>query len=724
MALENEQELQQAMADLARSMQGLGTDTANADNSLTKLAKTTSSVAGAMGGTASEIMRGGGAFKSLNGAIDLATKALGGIVGAMPLIGGAAKQFANGVGEAAKFVMNQLDDLAKNYNELGDAGALAADGIDGIQRQFRQMGLVSLPTFTRALGQNSQGMIALGGSMSGAAEEFSKISGRLTDADMGGMFARLGMSFDQVGESAGKYVGALGRYGMTQGKTFEQLAQSTASYIQEVDAIARITGASRKQQEDEQQKSLADVRFRAKIADMIDKGQVEEANRLQTYVNGLTGAAADAARAMATGIPMTQEAAQANMLSRDAIRQNVKAVQDGKDAARAVTDTQKGLAEGAKTFRSQLMYGGETFGNVAIQALDAEAIVKRRAELEAKGIDPVEAARQAQAELISSKGATGAFANAQVAVAGSAKDLQMLSFNLVKNVVPAVDAFAGAIKRVTGFIDKKLGGAPEAGVGRGRGAAGVPVPAEAEGKKVVASEEARKKAEAYLGKAMSDQEFSALIKATHAEAGAGKGASQQEQAMIMASILNRARTDPGGVMGALYAKNQFQSVTGTAADGHRASKQFLEGPGKDRLQSIEGATAMLDRVVKTQKDFTAASAAAYGPGTNIGYRDTMLRTGGQVVGGSVFRTAMLPEGSAVPAGPTQNYKETVSKVNPTTTLPQTSPGEATTRLSAQERANEQMTAIFAGFGAKLDELVRVNQRQLAVGERQLKVTAS
>ena len=41
MALENEQELQQAMADLVRSMQGLGTDAANADNELTKFAKTT-----------------------------------------------------------------------------------------------------------------------------------------------------------------------------------------------------------------------------------------------------------------------------------------------------------------------------------------------------------------------------------------------------------------------------------------------------------------------------------------------------------------------------------------------------------------------------------------------------------------------------------------------------------------------------------------------------------
>ena len=142
----------------------------------------------------------------------------------------------------------------------------------------------------------------------------------------------------------------------------------------------------------------------------------------------------------------------------------------------------------------------------------------------------------------------------------------------------------------------------------------------------------------YFGKAISDAEFSALIKATHAEAAGGKQASQQEQAMIMASVLNRARTDQGGIMGALTAKNQFQSVTGTA-NAPGPSEHYLKGPEAERLKSIEGATKLLENISLQQKNFTAASAAAYGPGTNIGYRDKMLASGGTVVGGSVFQTA-------------------------------------------------------------------------------------
>jgi len=219
---------------------------------------------------------------------------------------------------------------------------------------------------------------------------------------------------------------------------------------------------------------------------------------------------------------------------------------------------------------------------------------------------------------------------------------------------------------------------------------------------VVGSAEARAKAESYYGKKMSDAEFSALIKATHAEAGAGKKASQEEQAMIMASVLNRARTDQGGIMGALTAKNQFQSVTGTAADGHRASNNYLQGPDKDRLKSIEGATAYLDKISKEQKNFTAASSAAYGPGTNIGYRDKMLAGGGQVIGGSVFQTGM-------PAGPLNGYQSQTAGLNPSKTLPEKT--DATqTAANLATAGDDKHADLLSQILGSLDNLNHSNQQ--------------
>lgn len=150
---------------------------------------------------------------------------------------------------------------------------------------------------------------------------------------------------------------------------------------------------------------------------------------------------------------------------------------------------------------------------------------------------------------------------------------------------------------------------------------------------------AREAAEKYLGRKMSDEEYDYLIRATHAEAGAGKTADPKEQAMIMGSILNRARgMGENGVIKALTAKNQFQAVTGTKYNPG-PSANFAKGPDGKRLASIEGAAVdYLPNVSPDQKNFTAASSAAYGAGTNIGYRDNMLAQGGSVVGGSVFNT--------------------------------------------------------------------------------------
>lgn len=145
-------------------------------------------------------------------------------------------------------------------------------------------------------------------------------------------------------------------------------------------------------------------------------------------------------------------------------------------------------------------------------------------------------------------------------------------------------------------------------------------------------------AESYLGRSLNAQEYDALIRATHAESGSKN--SPEEQAMIMGSILNRARTNPGGVMGALNAPNQFQSVTGTRYNPG-PSINYRNGPSQARQASIEAAARdLLPRVPQNQTDFTAASPSAYGAGTNIGYLSQLQKSGGAVYGGTQFTTQL------------------------------------------------------------------------------------
>lgn len=152
--------------------------------------------------------------------------------------------------------------------------------------------------------------------------------------------------------------------------------------------------------------------------------------------------------------------------------------------------------------------------------------------------------------------------------------------------------------------------------------------------------QARESAEKYLGRGMSDDEWDYLLRATAAES----AFSVKSYAMVMGSILNRAREyGKNGVIAALMAKNQFQAVTGTAADGHKPSPNFVRGPNDKQLQAMSiAAVEYLPRVSRDQKNFTATNPAAYGPGTNIAYLDQMRKQkGGSEIAGSAFNTTLV-----------------------------------------------------------------------------------
>jgi len=147
---------------------------------------------------------------------------------------------------------------------------------------------------------------------------------------------------------------------------------------------------------------------------------------------------------------------------------------------------------------------------------------------------------------------------------------------------------------------------------------------------------ARSRAEKFLGREMSDREWDYLLRATFSEA----SPNTREQGYVMAVILNRARSGKYGgndIVSVLTAKNQFQAVTGTAADGHRASKGFMQGPSGNSLNSIlTAAASVLPDAPKDIYRFTAANPAAYGPGTNIGYLHQLKKAGGVQIGGTIF----------------------------------------------------------------------------------------
>jgi LAS superfamily LD-carboxypeptidase LdcB len=493
MALENDtQAVADAMEELrkngvlsAEALAKLGGNTTTAYKALQGYTQKLVGATGSLGGMARAVADGEGSFKSLGSSITGLTGMIGTLASAIPLVGGAAKALAEGVGQAAKFVLDQLDTMAKNYQTLGDASAGATDGVDGLLRQFNQLGNYSLPAFAKSVKVNTVGLSALNGTAAAGAEQLSKVAGALTTGDTAQRFLKLGMSLDAVGDATTEFLSSSARYGILQGNTTEELTKKTQNYIIEVDKIARLTGQTREAQQKEAQKSLVDARFRAKIADMQANGQGDQALQLKQYVEGLGGAAGDAARALVTGIPLTKEAAAANLFANDAIRQNTLAIQEGKTAAVAIADTQQELANGTVRFGKQIMYAGDQFGGVAVQAFDTAAMLAEQNKLMATGLTREQAVEAIQKKQMEASGkTTEEFTAAQLATAGASKNMQSLGFSLASAAVPAVNSFATALEKVTGYINQNfgVGGTSSTPAGVNRGPAGGPAAGSGTGK--------------------------------------------------------------------------------------------------------------------------------------------------------------------------------------------------------------------------------------------------
>jgi hypothetical protein len=154
---------------------------------------------------------------------------------------------------------------------------------------------------------------------------------------------------------------------------------------------------------------------------------------------------------------------------------------------------------------------------------------------------------------------------------------------------------------------------------------------------VGSNSQAKKVAEEYLGKQMTDQEWNQLVAATFAEA----SRNQQEEAWVMAVILNRTRTRYLGattILDTLTRKNQFQAVTGTSANGNQPSTNYVNGPTTNQANSIYGAVInILPTVPKNYLFFTSNNVAAYGRGTNLAFLDNLKKQpGSKIIGQTIF----------------------------------------------------------------------------------------
>lgn len=176
----------------------------------------------------------------------------------------------------------QSDKLFKSYNDLSAAGVNATRGMTGVidMAHTLRYSVAELDEFNKLVGDNAKTMKFFGGTTAEGVHAYSKATNILLN-QFGPELDKLGITAQAQREAALNYMSIQARTGGLQLKNANELAKGTNNYLYELDAISRLTGETRKEQEASREAALADERFRSALVDARNRKDTAEIARLE-----------------------------------------------------------------------------------------------------------------------------------------------------------------------------------------------------------------------------------------------------------------------------------------------------------------------------------------------------------------------------------------------------------------------------------------------------------
>lgn len=350
----------------------------SASDSLYSLRK----ASGSLGSSLYEGRRGMEAFTTATAATaEAATKLMDALGKGLGVLGGSVfSKVLSGLGAvsgATLKVAATLYDLASNmadrqydaYSKLTDTGAIASEGMTGIGDAANKLGLniLKLDEYVSLVNENSKELALFGKSAFDGRRKF-ELLGQSLAGERENLF-KLGMTQEQVNESMMGYIRLQNLAGKGQTAVTAELTDSTRKYLYEQDALSKLLGMSRKEQQSAREAALSEQRFGAKIAAMRASGdaqQIAAAEQLEQQNLVLAKVSPELAqgfRDLTTGMITTEAAQKANTSTQGQILKDVNDVISGvKTGGEGAYSSLQALATTAKKFNMSYQMGtGENF---------------------------------------------------------------------------------------------------------------------------------------------------------------------------------------------------------------------------------------------------------------------------------------------------------------------------------------------------------------------------
>jgi hypothetical protein len=213
------------------------------------------SVLGALGGAgmaaAKAMNQGQKGAAAFNGAVDGmadAAKRAGHALTLMMPFGPVIKLLIAGMtaavaayAEFTKEANEMSNTLYKGYQGLAKSGAAASDGMTGLYKDAKKLGLGlnELDSLVSLVGENSADFARFAGSVSEGRKRFAELGAAMEPQRQA--MIRMGMMPEQINEAMAGYLRTQTRLGNAQRMTTDQLAEGARNYLRELQRKVGIT---------------------------------------------------------------------------------------------------------------------------------------------------------------------------------------------------------------------------------------------------------------------------------------------------------------------------------------------------------------------------------------------------------------------------------------------------------------------------------------------------
>jgi hypothetical protein len=226
------------------------------------------------------------------------------VANVLPGLGGAVKLLTTALTVAVSITEKNVE----VYKQISSSGA----NFGGSLVQLRQAAMntyMTMDEFASLMKRNSDTFSRMGGTVDDGARAFVNIASSLQKGKLGDNLRALGMTSEEVNQGLANYIAITGGRTQEELKNTKEITASAAGYMQQLDALAQITGKSRQQQEEALKAAQQNQAFQAAMQGMDEKARVAAATGLKEMSAKYGDAGRDLYMAQMMGIPPQTEAA-------------------------------------------------------------------------------------------------------------------------------------------------------------------------------------------------------------------------------------------------------------------------------------------------------------------------------------------------------------------------------------------------------------------------------